>query len=347
MWAIFTKSKGLRCTGYLAALQRYNKKEPRFMQTYLKTKPGWMQLLLFFGMAMGVFLVFSLIGVTLLSSMTGIHVLDVKDLMKEPIHPRALSFIRGMLLIQFLGLFVIPSLLFAYFSDPKPGQYLGFRAPGHVSYWVLGIVALLVSLPFVELAGILNQKMVIGTEGQAWMKQMEEEAARQIQFMVREHTPEQLILNLIFIALFAGVGEELFFRGILQRLFIRITKSPWAGILLTALIFSAFHMQFYGFIPRFLLGALLGAIYWYSGSIWPAILAHFLYDALIIVVLYLNPEMVKDPSATLTNVSGISMAALVSLALTVGAVWLMKRNSRNSYVKVYHEDEPTHEPLSF
>ena len=317
------------------------------MQTYLKTKPGWMQLLLFFGMAMGVFLVFSLIGVSLLSSMTGISVLDIKDLMKEPIHPRALTFIRGMLLIQFLGLFVIPSLLFAYFSDPRPGNYLGFRTPGHISYWILGIVALLVSLPFVELAGVLNQKMIAGTAGQAWMKQMEEEAARQIQFMVREHTPQQLLLNLLFIAVFAGVGEELFFRGILQRLFIRITRSPWAGILLTALIFSAFHMQFYGFLPRFLLGALLGAIYWYSGSIWPAILAHFLYDALIIVVLYMNPEMVKDPGATLTNVSGLSFAALGSLLLTIGAVWLMKWHSRNTYEQVYKDDVPSQQPFSF
>jgi len=306
-----------------------------------------MQLLLFIGMALFVFFIFSMAGLIVLSEMTGISVLDAKDLMNEPVHPKALTFIRGMLLIQFLGLFVIPSLLFAYFSDSKPGRYLGLRAPGHPSYWILGIVALLVSLPFVEFTGVLNQKMVIGTGGQAWMKQMEEEAARQIQFMVREHTPQQLLLNLVFIALFAGLGEELFFRGILQRLLIRITRSPWAGILLTALVFSAFHMQFYGFLPRLLLGALLGAIYWYSGSLWPAILAHFLYDALIIVVLYMNPEMVKDPSATLTNVSGLSLAALLSALLTLGAVWLMKRQSRNSFEAAYRNDQPSQEPFTF
>jgi membrane protease YdiL (CAAX protease family) len=136
---------------------------------------------------------------------------------------------------------------------------------------------------------------------------MEEEAARQIKFMLQKRNPVELLKNLLFISVFAGIGEELFFRGILQRLLIRVTKNPWMGIILTAAIFSGIHFQFYGFLPRLLLGVLLGAIYWYSGSLWVAILAHFLYDAAIILLVYFNPQMLENPDATL--LPGPAMAA--------------------------------------
>src|SRR5207237_3316846 len=133
-----------------------------------------------------------------------------------------------------------------------------------------------------------------GESSNAWMKSMQEEAAMQIKFMLQNHTPVELVKNLVFISLFAGIGEEFFFRGVLQRIFIRWTQNPWMGIVLTAAIFSGIHFQFYGFFPRFALGILLGVIYWYSGSLWTAILAHFLYDASVIVFLYINPQMIND-----------------------------------------------------
>ena len=117
------------------------------------------------------------------------------------------------------------------------------------------------------------------------MKASEESAAKQIEFMLKRNTVQDLLLNLVLVAVFAGVGEELFFRGVLQRLFIKLFKNPWAGILVTAFIFSAIHFQFYGFIPRFILGILLGLIYWYSGSLWPAIIAHFAYDAFAVIMI--------------------------------------------------------------
>src|SRR4051812_18773258 len=106
-----------------------------------------------------------------------------------------------------------------------------------------------------------------------------------IQFMLKERTPAELAKNLLFILLFAGGGEELVFRGILQRMVIQKTQNQWMGFVLPAAFFSGIHFHFYGFFPRLFLGILLGAIYWYSGSLWVAILAHFLYDAAIIVVV--------------------------------------------------------------
>lgn len=319
------------------------------MQTYLKTRPVWIQLLLFIGMAFGILLVLGMIGGAILSKLTGISLLEMRDASSWDINnPNMIVFIRGMLLLQFLGLFVIPSLLFAYFSDPKPLDYIGLKPPSKAFYWILGILALVVAIPFVDFMGYLNQRMFTG-ETEKWLKNMEQDAARQIQFMLNRHTLKELIMNLIFIALFAGVGEELFFRGVLQRLFIKLTRSPWLGIILTAALFSAIHFQFLGFIPRFLLGILLGCIYWYSGSLWPAIIAHFFYDGFMVVLIYINPEMIENVDATIIQKSSLQLvlSAILSLIVTLVVVWQMKKRSETTYADVYKGDDEETDQFSF
>lgn len=311
------------------------------MQTYLKTRPAWIQLMLFLGMAFGLFMIALLIGSPILSKMTGIDMFALQDSKNFDLaNPNMRTYMRGMILLQFLFLFTIPSLLFAYFSDPKPGEYLGLKTPHQSLYWILGLLLILLAYPFVEYLGYLNQKIPVGDATEKWMKGMEEEASRQIRFMLRDRTPAELIKNLVFISLFAGVGEELFFRGILQRIFIRMTQNPWMGIVLTAAIFSGIHFQFYGFFPRFILGILLGAIYWYSGSLWTAILAHFLYDAAVILAVYFNPQLLANPEATLIQGQAVQLiaGAVVSLILTIVLLLQMRKRSKTNYNEVYRDD---------
>jgi uncharacterized protein len=318
------------------------------MQTYLKTRPVWIQLLLFIGMAFGILMVVFLIGGIILSQITGISLLEMNNPDAwDPKDPNMLTLIRGMLLLQFLGMFLIPSLLFAYFSDPQPLRYIGLKPPSKALYWVTGIVIMLVAVPMVEYTGIFNRDLPFSPQTRQWMQSMEDEAARTLQMMLGRTTLADLLLNVVFIAAFAGVGEEFFFRGIIQRLFIRATKSPWAGIIIAAFLFSFFHFQFFGFIPRFLLGILLGAIYWYSGSLWPAIVAHFVYDAFFITLAYFNPELVTNADAQLVDKSYLAVAALGSTALVVLLVWLMKKNSTTDYNEVYRDEQPSPSPKDF
>jgi membrane protease YdiL (CAAX protease family) len=320
------------------------------MQTYLKTKPAWMQLLLFLGVAFGLFVISTFIGLPVLSKMTGISVFELQDSAQWDLsNPAMMTFIRGMILLQFLFLFTVPALLFSYFSDPYPMQYLGLRQPSKAVYWILGIAVILIAYPFVEYVGYWNQKVPISGRTGQWMKGLEEEATKQIAAMLKVHTPAELLKNIIFIALFAGIGEELFFRGILQRLFIRLTKNPWMGIVLTAAIFSGIHFQFYGFFPRLLLGILLGAVYWYSGSLWVAILCHFLYDAAVIVLIYFNPQLLQSPEAGLIQQAGgpSIFVALASLAFTVMLLLQMHKQSIASWDDVYGDDFPPKDNFSF
>ena len=114
-------------------------------------------------------------------------------------------------------------------------------------------------------------------------------------------------------------------------------KSPWPGIIIAAFLFSAMHLQFYGFFPRFVLGILLGVVYWYSGSLWTAILAHFVYDALLITLAYFNPAMLNEE--TTVKLSSIALTAAVSFVMMMLAVNWMIRNSRTYYSEVYADDK--------
>lgn len=309
------------------------------MQSYLKTRPVWIQLLLFLGMAFGIFLVFSFLGMAVLSKMTGIGMAEMSNMENwDYSQPRMLLFMRGMLLMQFLGLFLIPSLLFAYFSDPHPAQYIGLKKPSKNIYWLLGLVALLVAIPLIDYIGMLNQKMHFGG-AEKWMQEMEKSAAKQTAALLAGKSINTLIINLIFIAAFAGIGEELFFRGVLQRLFIRSFKNAWAGIIVAAFLFSFFHFQFFGFFPRFLLGILLGALYWYSGSLWTSIIAHFVYDGFIVFMLYLKPELAQEADSSMfASNNGLPLLAIISAALVAAVFIMLKKNSTTSYAAIYSGD---------
>jgi len=306
--------------------------------SYFKKVHPFLQFLIFIGIAFGAFIIFTLIGTAILSSVTGLSIITISDPTNWDYNdPRILTIARGFLIIQFLSLFVIPSFLFARFCDPKPTQYLGLTSAKSI-YFILGITVLLVALPFVNWTGIINHQLIPETTAIGkWMKTSEEAAAKLTGFMLKKNTVQDLLLNLVLVAVFAGIGEELLFRGVMQRLFIKLFKNPWAGILVTAFIFSAFHLQFYGFIPRFILGILLGLIYWYSGSLWPAIIAHFVYDAFAVVMVWFNPAFAEEDSVAV-SLGNKTIWAAISLILIIGIVILMKKRSTNSYEAVYARD---------
>lgn len=324
---------------HLATNGKFTTQKAEFLiMAYFKKVHPILQLIIFGGMAIGCFMIFGFIGTFILAKMAGIDPMSLSDPDKwDYSNPALLSFFRGMLVIQFFALFIIPVFLFARFCDSKPTQYLGLRSAKPI-YFILGITILLVALPFVDWTGTINHSLIPETTAIGkWMKASEEAAAKQIGFMLKRHTVQDLLLNLVLVAVFAGVGEELLFRGVLQRLFIKLFKNPWAGILITAFIFSAIHLQFYGFIPRFILGILLGLLYWYSGSLWPAIIAHFVYDAFAVVMIWFNPAMAEDDSVAV-SFGNKSVLAIISLALIILIVIIMKKRSTNNYQAMYARD---------
>ena len=120
-----------------------------------------------------------------------------------------------------------------------------------------------------------------------WARQWEDTQARMTSYLTEFKTVGQFLVGLVVVAVIPGIGEEILFRGIVQNEFYRGTKNIHAAIWISAILFSAFHIQFFGFFPRLLLGALFGYLYYWSGSLWVPIAAHFLNNGVIVFALYL------------------------------------------------------------
>lgn len=122
---------------------------------------------------------------------------------------------------------------------------------------------------------------------ETWAKQMEEQAQVLTQMMTRFDNKTDLLLALFVIAVVPAVGEELLFRGLIQNQLLGMAKNAHVAIWLAAIVFSAFHFQFYGFVPRMLLGALFGYLYHWSGNLLVPIFAHLINNGLTLILLYL------------------------------------------------------------
>jgi membrane protease YdiL (CAAX protease family) len=159
---------------------------------------------------------------------------------------------------------------------------------------LLGLVLLIMlcSMPLMEYSAILNQKMTLPEwlkTIEQWMREKEDAAARATVMLLTVHKPYDFILNLVMIAIVPAIAEELMFRGGVQRSFMKMIDNPHIAIWITAVIFSAIHMQFFGFLPRMLLGALFGYIYVWTKSLWYTMFAHFLNNGYAVcVALYLQ-----------------------------------------------------------
>lgn len=121
-----------------------------------------------------------------------------------------------------------------------------------------------------------------------WAREREDLAALITKFLTTFSSPEEFILAFIVIAVLPGIGEELVFRGLLQRNLHAATKNIHSAIWVSAILFSAFHLQFFGFVPRILLGALFGYLYYWSGNLWISIFAHFFNNGFMVVMMYCN-----------------------------------------------------------
>ena len=312
------------------------------MKGLFQHKTAGQQFFLLLSISLFSFFLIGLLGTQLLSVITGISMTEMAALDKiDPKHPWLPFFIRGMQAVQFIGLFLVPSWFAARFFTGKPtGNYLGFRLPSHAGFWLIGSFSILIALPMVQWLGEVNRAIEFPSQLTDWIRGKEDEANETVKALLSRHTIQDLFLNLLFVAGLAAVGEELLFRGVIQRIFVKQFGQAWPAIMVSAFLFAALHLQFYGFLPRFALGILLGAIYWYSGSLWVAILAHFVYDGVLIVLVYFNPVLLNDesvvPPETLVY-SGLISALMVTMNLH----WMIKHGNPVSDEQIEEEDTTT------
>jgi membrane protease YdiL (CAAX protease family) len=202
-------------------------------------------------------------------------------------------------------------------SAPLTTQY-------ETSIIVLGLVFLLM-ITFMFANSIViewNMNLDFGQLSPAfeeWARGKEEELKELTEYLTRFSSIGGLLVGLIVIAVLPAIGEELVFRGVVQPKLHQLLGNHHVAIWVAALLFSAIHLQFYGFFPRLLLGALFGYLFYWSGNLWYAIFAHFVNNGFTLVMLYLYQQDVTDIDMEATE----AVAWPVALAATVAGVFLL------------------------
>ena len=232
-----------------------------------------------------------------------------------------------------IGTFLVPALLFAYCYNRQWFDYNAANRSPKQSMVNIVLILSVTLLPVVGALSAFNQHIMPQEGGVAeFMRDLEEAANHILELVTSQRSSWDLVANMLVFAVLAGVCEEFFFQGALQPLMMNWTKNPHIGILLTALIFSALHFQFYGFIPRFLLGVYLGYLFYWSRSLWLPILAHVLHNALSLMVDFtLQGRGIDTDNLQFTDVRGslptAAACALIS-AMAIVYLWRIYRDDK-------------------
>ncbi|WP_316735628.1 type II CAAX endopeptidase family protein [Pedobacter aquatilis] len=250
----------------------------------------FLQLLLLLAYAIIGGIVFSIISVAVIFAMHGMAVIKDFALITSG-DPKYTGALKILQIGTSIGMFILPPIALALTNGIKTTAFYGFKKPTFLLF-VLVFVIMIFSMPLMEWTAIWNQKMALPQSLkwlEDWMKESEEAAMKMTIQLLTVRNNWDFVVNLVMIAVLPAIGEELMFRGGVQRSINKMFGNHHAAIWISAIIFSAIHMQFYGFVPRMLLGAGFGYLYYYSGSIWYAMLAHFLNNAYAVCVsLYLQ-----------------------------------------------------------
>lgn len=227
----------------------------------------------------------------------------------------------AMMLLQgftSFGSFVLAPYLFWKFVENQPITSLGIHPVPLIAYVLAGL-AVLAMMPTTSWVYTLNHAVQLPE----WMGQMEEKLETLTKFLTNFPGLAGWLLALGVIAVIPAIGEELLFRGLIQNYIERSTRNVHVAVWVSAAVFSAYHFQFYGFLPRLMLGVLFGYLFVFTRNIWVPIFAHFVNNGFTLLMLYLKQEQLTNIELEKTPNVPI-LAVLFSLLMTGALLFSIK-----------------------
>lgn len=167
-----------------------------------------------------------------------------------------------------------------------------------------------------------------------WAREREDALALLTEFLTQLNTTGELFMALVVIAIFPAIGEEIVFRGLIQNELLRGTRNAHVAIWFAAFLFSAIHFQFFGFVPRLLLGALFGYLYYWSGSLTLAIIAHFVNNGVSVVALYFYQRGAFDYDIESPDSMPLNVVA-TSAIITVGLLYYFRKYYQDRKIAIF------------
>jgi hypothetical protein len=288
------------------------------------------------GIGMALTLVLSFAGKLILSP--GLNVLQKSA---SSMGSSDLAYMRYILIVQDVAVFIIPSTIILRLL--RPGTARGLSETKLPELKEIGLVIILAFciFPVTSFTGQINSVMhfpdfLSGVEG--WMIRQEAKANDLLDLLIVADSFPVLLLNLLMIALLPAVAEELIFRGVLQKIFYRIFRSGHLAVWLVSFVFSTIHFQFFGFIPRLILGLVFGYLFYWTGTLWLPVISHFVNNAFPVIIAYVQGvEKLKAP----VDMPLLHQIMVLPLALISGVIILIYfRNKRKDYDAIMSSQQP-------
>ena len=241
-------------------------------------------------------------------------------------------FLRYVLVAQEISFFIIPAIILLILLKPSDQSVFAVMNISPLTDALLVILLAVCLFPLTSFTGYLNSNMELpswlsGVE--QWMSEKEVELANLTNLIIASEKFSDLLINLMMIAILPAIGEELIFRGIFQKILYRLLKNGWLAIWISAFVFSAIHLQFYGFLPRFILGLVYGYLFFWSGTLFLPVLAHFINNAVPTIgsFLYASENTGINAEAPYRIQMGELILPVIMVVLLLGYFW--KRRIKN------------------
>jgi len=220
--------------------------------------------------------------------------------------------------------FVLPAVVFSYLKRNHLTQYHSFKFPIGLGFLGLTILSVFVFFPAMTQSYLWNQAVELpsflsGLE--ELLKSLEEQAATLTESFLQMDNIGDLLLNLFMVGVVAGFSEEILFRGTIQKFLGEWSGNHHLAIIVTGFFFSLFHMQFYGLLPRWLLGILFGYLFFWSKNIWLPIIAHTVFNSSQVLAYYFSQMGAIDVNVDEVETMPL-IAVLISVVLTTIVMYL-------------------------
>ena len=225
--------------------------------------------------------------------------------------------------LQSIFQLILPALLTALLVTRMPADFLRLRSGFSIGMLIWAFVILMLSTPAMNFIINWNNEMSLpesmsGLE--EWFRNSEDRAVHSLAVLQGQHNVINLIVRILIMGLLAGFGEELFFRGAFQRLLTTGGVNRHVAVWSVAFVFSAIHFQFYGFVPRLLLGAYLGYLLVWSKSLWLPIAIHALNNTLYVTLHWDYRDVATQPLSDGIGTGSSWPYAVVSAVITAVAI---------------------------
>jgi membrane protease YdiL (CAAX protease family) len=232
---------------------------------------------------------------------------------------------------QTFGFFVIPGIfLFWIFSTPKE-NFFNVSLHFNSKAVIFTVVAFLACFPFINWLVNLNESLhlpKILNNFEIQLRNSDQSLNSLSGRLTESDNPFELLVTLVIIAILPSIGEEFIFRGVFQRIFNELTRNIHVSVLLTAVLFSSFHGEFFSFIPRLFLGIFLGYLMVWGKSIWLPVIGHFIFNSMGIIISYLYQHGFITISPSELGIDGtFGFTVIISIGLIIISTIIIQRSS--------------------